>query len=845
MLRFLLALSLIFCSGQSYAQYTKSAMQSQINSTFPDNSAGAITPAAVRTFQTNLLNSYQQYTGVNAQVGTSYTFVAGDYGQLVTFTNSGTVNVALPKAILPFFPWNVFVRNLGSGNVVITPTTSTIGGASTLTLTPNQQAWIISDGTNYQLWIGGTQAVNCPSMPALTGDVTTTAGSCVTTVAAIQGNTVNGTSGTGLVAFNNSPTFITPTLGVASATTVNKLTITTPASGSTLTILNGKTLTIDKSLEFDGTDSTKMTFPATSATVAGLGITQTWTAPQTFTNSDLLMLGSSTGFTTFASANAGASNFTITFPAATGTVALVSGANVSSVSNSDGTLTISPTTGAVVASIALGHANVWTGAQTFANTDFLLRGTSTGSTTLNSGLTGAGTNTLTLPITATDTIAALGTIQTWTAAQTFSAATTLNAALTYGGVTLSNSVTGTGSMVLSASPTFTGTITGASESLTGSLLVSGTSAPTLTNGKAGIYASATNGALYSGQGSTNDVSLVNSAGSVAANVPTGTTNFNVVSTLTFGTLSSTSLGTSPTTVTGLTANNTPNASNDYVPYYSASDGAIRKITVGALNSASVAGVSNINGLTGGITITGLGGVSVGSAGSTVTLTSTGNLLGYQTFCASGCTQTIAGGGTGTYTPTSGTTQIIAACHAGGGGGGASAAASDITAAGGGGEGELVIKHITGISGTYTIAIGAGGTAGSTGPTAGGAGGDSTFATTTLVAKGGSGGAASTAQGSWAGGAGGTGGTGDIKIKGARGNNGQSTNNIAAIGLSIALGGFGGGEGGGSGQNAGSGGTITSTAGVMGGGGGGASSLGGVAASGQAGGAGYCTIQEFS
>ena len=38
---------------------------------------------------------------------------------------------------------------------------------------------------------------------------------------------------------------------------------------------------------------------------------------------------------------------------------------VTSVSNSDGTLTISPTTGAVVASIALGHANTWSGAQTF------------------------------------------------------------------------------------------------------------------------------------------------------------------------------------------------------------------------------------------------------------------------------------------------------------------------------------------------------------------------------------------------------------------------------------------------------------------------------------------------
>ena len=46
---------------------------------------------------------------------------------------------------------------------------------------------------------------------------------------------------------------------------------------------------------------------------------------------------------------------------------------ISSVSNSDGTLTISPTTGAVVASLALAHANTWTGQQTF-NTSAALFG---------------------------------------------------------------------------------------------------------------------------------------------------------------------------------------------------------------------------------------------------------------------------------------------------------------------------------------------------------------------------------------------------------------------------------------------------------------------------------------
>ncbi|MFZ5438348.1 MAG: beta strand repeat-containing protein, partial [Patescibacteria group bacterium] len=44
------------------------------------------------------------------------------------------------------------------------------------------------------------------------------------------------------------------------------------------------------------------------------------------------------------------------------------GGAVSSVTNSDGTLTISPTTGDVVASLNLANANTWTGLQTFNNT---------------------------------------------------------------------------------------------------------------------------------------------------------------------------------------------------------------------------------------------------------------------------------------------------------------------------------------------------------------------------------------------------------------------------------------------------------------------------------------------
>lgn len=100
--------------------------------------------------------------------------------------------------------------------------------------------------------------------------------------------------------------------------------------------------------------------------------------------------------------------------------------DVTSVSNSDGTLTISPTTGAVVASLALGHANTWSGAQSFNSGKLVLNGSTSGSTTLNASAIASGT--LTLPA-ATDTVAVLGTAQTFSTTQTFSG--TLNVSGTF------------------------------------------------------------------------------------------------------------------------------------------------------------------------------------------------------------------------------------------------------------------------------------------------------------------------------------------------------------------------------------------------------------------------------
>ena len=115
-------------------------------------------------------------------------------------------------------------------------------------------------------------ATGLPIVAGTTGTLTVARGGTGTTTS----------TGTGNVVLSTSPTLVTPVLGVATATSVNKVAITAPATSATLTIANGKTLTANHSLTLAGTDSTTMTFPSTSATIARTDAAQTFTGTQTF-----------------------------------------------------------------------------------------------------------------------------------------------------------------------------------------------------------------------------------------------------------------------------------------------------------------------------------------------------------------------------------------------------------------------------------------------------------------------------------------------------------------------------------------------------------------------------------
>src|SRR3990167_6518228 len=69
-----------------------------------------------------------------------------------------------------------------------------------------------------------------------------------------------------------SPSFTTPTLGVATATSINKVAITAPATASTLTIVDGATLTASATASVEGTNTGDQTLP-TDATIVTTDVT--------------------------------------------------------------------------------------------------------------------------------------------------------------------------------------------------------------------------------------------------------------------------------------------------------------------------------------------------------------------------------------------------------------------------------------------------------------------------------------------------------------------------------------------------------------------------------------------
>jgi hypothetical protein len=176
--------------------------------------------------------------------------------------------------------------------------------------------------------------------------VSLTSGVSGTLPVANGGTGVTTSTGTVNVVLSTSPTLVTPVLGVASATTINKVALTAPATGSTLTIADGKTLTASNTVIFTATDGSTLAIGAggtlasaayvatgtSGGTIPLLNGTNSWSGQQTINVAGTqLALGSSgvnSGQMTFAGSTSGtvtlntaavAGTWSMTLPTSAGT----------------------------------------------------------------------------------------------------------------------------------------------------------------------------------------------------------------------------------------------------------------------------------------------------------------------------------------------------------------------------------------------------------------------------------------------------------------------------------------------------------------------------------------------
>lgn len=206
--------------------------------------------------------------------------------------------------------WNTF-NGKGSGTVtsVAALTLGTTGTdlsstVATGTTTPvitlqvptasatNRGALSAADWTTFNSKGSGTvTSVSVASANGFAGTVATatttpaiTISTSITGILSGNGTAISAatTTGSGSVVLATSPTLVTPTLGVASATSVNKVTVTTPATGSTLTLVDGSTLATS------GAFSTTLTSTATTnVTLPTTGTLSTLAGTETLTNKTL------------------------------------------------------------------------------------------------------------------------------------------------------------------------------------------------------------------------------------------------------------------------------------------------------------------------------------------------------------------------------------------------------------------------------------------------------------------------------------------------------------------------------------------------------------------------------
>lgn len=156
------------------------------------------------------VKTYANTSAVRATTTTSEAMANSDQNKLVTFSNGSAVAATIAQAGSGgnfAAGWAVSLKNLGAGTVTLTPATSTVDGAATVTLTTGQGLDLYSDGTNYFTQPGkGLISFSVAGTSAL-GTSAIGSAACATAVT----TAATGTATTDVInwGFNGDPTAVT------------------------------------------------------------------------------------------------------------------------------------------------------------------------------------------------------------------------------------------------------------------------------------------------------------------------------------------------------------------------------------------------------------------------------------------------------------------------------------------------------------------------------------------------------------------------------------------------------------------------------------------------------------